>query len=110
MRAVDRQKIYLGVCQFLRALEIIAGSANGCAYAQTSMRVFGGVWIFQFLLNVFNCDKALEVVLVVYHQKFFDAMLMKYFFRILECRTDGHGDQVVLRHHFADGNVEASLE
>ena len=96
--------------QFLRALQKISGGADGRAHAQPALRIFRGVGIFQLLLNVFDRDQALQVVLVVDDQKFLDAMLVQNFFRFFERGADGNGDEVFLGHHFADGNVEAGFK
>ena len=54
--AVDGEHIYLRFRQFLGALKKISSSADRCADAQTSLRIFGGVGILQLLLDVLNCD------------------------------------------------------
>jgi hypothetical protein len=87
--AVDGEHVHFGFGQFLGALQKIAGGADGRAYAQASLRILGGVGIFQFLLNVFYGDQSFEVVLVVDDQKFFDAMLVENFFGIFERGADG---------------------
>jgi hypothetical protein len=48
VRAVDGQHVDFGFGQFLGAFEKISGGANGCAYAQAALRIFGGIGIFQF--------------------------------------------------------------
>ena len=110
VRAVNGQYVGFGFRQFLRALQEIAGRADGAADAQAAMVVFGGLRIFQFLLDVLDRDQTLQVVLVVDDQQLFDAVLMENFFRLLERRSYRHGDQMVLGHHLADGDVEAGLK
>src|ERR1700733_828513 len=92
------------------ALEKVAGRADGCAYAQAALVVFRGAWVFEFLLDVFDRDQALEVVLVIDDEEFFYAMLVQNFFRLFQRRADWDGNQVVLRHHLADRDIEAGLE
>ena len=41
--AIDRQHIDFGLDHFLSALEKISGGANGRAYAQPAMRIFGSI-------------------------------------------------------------------
>ena len=108
--AVDGEHVDFGFCQFLRAFQKISGRADRCAHAQASLRVLRGVGILQLLLNVFDRDQALQVVLVVDHQKFLDAVLVKNLFRFFERGADGHGDQVLLGHHLVDRNVEAGFK
>ena len=94
----------------LRALQEIAGRADGRADTQTSLLVLGGVRVLEFLLDVLNGDQALEVVLVVDHQQFFHAVLVQDLLGLFERGADGDGDQVFLGHHLGDGNVGAGLE
>ena len=53
-----------------------------------ALGIFGGVGIFQFFLDVFDRDQALQVVVIIHNQKFFYAMLVKDFFRIFERGSD----------------------
>ena len=110
VRAVDGEHVDFGLGQFLRALQKISGGADGRAYAQAALRIFRGVGILQFLLDVFDRDQALEVVLVVDDQKFFDAMFVKNFFGFFERGSHGNRDEIFLGHHLVDGNVEAGFE
>ena len=96
--------------QFLRALQEIAGRADRRTHPQPPLIVLGGAGIFQFLLDVLDRDQALQDVLVVDDQQLFHAVLVQNFFRLLERRSHRHGDQILLGHHLADGNIEARLE
>ena len=95
---------------FLSALEEIASRADGRAHSQTAFVVFGRAGIFQFFLNVFYGDQALQVVLVVDNEQLFYAVLVQNFFGLLERRADRDGDEMLFCHHLADGDVEARLE
>src|ERR1035437_1671510 len=110
VRAVDGQHVHFGFGQFLRAFEEIAGGADGRTYAQAALRVLGRVGIFQLLLNVLDRDQALEVVLVIDHEKLLDAVLVENFFGVFERGSHGHGDEVSLGHYFIDGNIEAGFK
>ena len=110
VRAVDGQQVSFGSHHFLRALQKIAGRANRRAHAQTALRVLRGVRILQPLLDVLDRDQALEVVVIVHHQQLLDAMLVQDRLRIGQRRAHRNRDQVLLGHHFADGNVGAGLE
>jgi len=89
MGAVDGDYVNFGCRQFLGSLQEISSGADGRAYAQASLRIFGGVGILQFLLNVFYGDESLEVVFVVDDEKFFDAMFVENFLGIFESGADG---------------------
>src|SRR5580700_1479914 len=108
--AVDGEHVNFGFGQFLGALKKIASCANRRTDAQAPLRVFGGIWILQLLLNVFYGDQSLEVVLVVDDQQFLDAMLVENLLRILERCAHGNGDQIFLGHHAVDGNIEAAFK
>ena len=110
MGAVDGDYVNFGCRQFLGSLQEISSGADGRAYAQASLRIFGGVGILQFLLNVFYGDESLEVVFVVDDEEFFDAMFVENFLGIFESGADGHSDEIFLSHHAVDRNIEAGLE
>ena len=110
MSAVDGEDIYLGLGQFLSSLQEISCCPNGSTYAQTALRIFSCIGILQFFLDVFNRDQALEGVLVIHHQKFFHAVLVKDCFRFFEGGPDRNSDEILLGHHFIDGNVEAGFK
>ena len=110
MGAVDGQQIHFALHHFLRALEEVAGGADGRAHPQPALRIFGRVGILQFFLNVFDRDQALEVVVVVNHQQFFHAVFVQNVLRVFERGSHRDGDEIFLGHHFADGNVEAGLK
>ena len=74
------------------------------------MGVLGGVWIFQFLLNIFYGDKSLQIVILVDDQQFFDAVLVENVLSLLEGGPDRNSDEIFFGHHFGDGDVEASFE
>ena len=74
------------------------------------MRVFGGVWVFKFFLNVFYGDQTFEVVGVVHHQQFLDAMLVQDLFRAFKRGAHRDSDEIVLRHHLTDRNVKSVLK
>jgi len=56
VRAVDSEHVDFGFRHFLRAFEEISGGADGCTHAEAALRVFGGVGILQFFLDVLNRD------------------------------------------------------
>ena len=107
---VDGEGIDAGVDQFGGALQKVAGGADGRADAQTALFVLAGVGIFQLLLDVFDGDQALELVLVVDHEQLLDAVLVEDVFGLFERGADRNRDEVFLGHHIADGDVGAGFE
>ena len=110
MRGVERQDIHIGARQFDGAFEEIAGGADRGAHAQAAMFVFCGARIFQFFLNVFDGDQALEVEVLIDDQQFFDAVLLQQALGFFERGAHRNGDQIVFGHHAADGLIEIFLE
>ena len=74
------------------------------------MRILRSIRILQLFLDVFDCDQALEVVLVIDHEKFFHAVLVKNCFRFFERGSDRDSDEILLGHHLVNGNVEAGFK
>ena len=110
MRRVDGQHIHAGAHQLSGALKKIARGADGSAHAQPALIVLAGVGIFEFFLDVFDCDQALQLVLIVDHQQLFNAMLVQDQLGLFERGAHGNGDQVLLGHHVADGNIGAGFK
>ena len=105
---IDHEHVHLGFGPAPGTLQVIAGRADGGADAQAAVLVFGGVGIFELFLNVLDGDQALEIEIVVHDEQFFDAMLVQDLLGFFERRADGDGDQIVLRHHVADGQIETA--
>ena len=99
---VNGEDVGFGFGHFDGAFEEIAGGANGGADAEAAVVVFGGAGIFEFFLDVFDGDEALEVEVLIDDEKFFDAMFLEDFFGFVEGGADGDGDEIVLGHDVAD--------
>ena len=110
MRRIDGQHVGAGVDKLFCALQKIARCANGPAHAQAALFIFAGVGVFQFLLDVLDRDQALEVVLIVDHEKLFDAMLMQNQFRLFKRGAHRDRDQVLLGHHVAHRHIGARFK
>ena len=67
---------------------------DGSAYAQAALFVLAGHGVLQLFLDVFDGDKALELVLVVDDEEFFDAVLVEDELGFLKGCADGDGDEV----------------
>src|ERR1035441_2575034 len=109
VRGVDGDHIDLAPHQFLRALQKVPRGAHGRAHPQPALAVLGGVGVFQLLLNVLDGNQALEVIPVVHHQQFLDAVLVQNGGSLFQRGTHRHCDQVVLGHELADGQVVTIL-
>ena len=64
-----------------------------------ALRYFSFFWMSLTVIRPF------EVVVVVDHQQLLDAVFVQDILRLFESGAHGHGDQVFLGHHLADGNV-----
>ena len=74
------------------------------------MLVLAGHGILQFFLDVLDGDEALQLVLIVDHQQLFHAVLVQDQFGLFQRSAHRNGDQVLLGHHVADGNVGAGFK
>ena len=110
MRRVDGQHVRARANQLSRALQKIARRANGSAHAQPALIVLAGVGILQLLLDVLDRDQALQIVLIVDHQQLFHAVLVQNQLGFFKRGAHGNGDQVLLGHHVADGNIGAGFK
>src|SRR5262247_3582546 len=110
VRRVDGKDVYAGFDQFRRALQEIASRADGRGAAQTAQAVFRRVRIFDRLLNVFDRDQALEVVVLVDDQQLLHAVFLQDAFGLAQRGADRNGDQVLPGHHFRDRQIEPRLE
>ena len=110
VRRVDGQHIHARPHQFRRALQKVAGGPDGSADAQPALIVLAGVGILQLLLDVLDRDQALQIVLIVHHQQLFHAVLVQDQLGLFQRGAHRNGDQVLLGHHVADGNVGAGLK
>ena len=99
---VDREHIDVLGDQRGGAFQIVAGCAEGRADAEAALFVFGGVGVFQFLLDVFDGDQAFEFVVAVDDQQLLDAMLVQDELGFFKGGADGDGDEVFFGHHVAD--------
>ena len=91
----------------LRTLEIVALAPMAAADAQTALRIFCGIGILQFFLNVFDGDEALEVIILVDDEQLLDAMPVQNQLGFLKRSTDRNRDQVLLGHDLGDGQIRA---
>ena len=57
MSAVNREQVNLVSYQFFGPFQVISGCPDRRTDAQATVRVFGRVGIFQFLLDVLNSDE-----------------------------------------------------
>ena len=110
VRRVNGQRVGAVAHQLCRALQKIACSPDRSAHAQAALIVLAGVGVLQLLLDVFNRDQPHQLILVIYDQQLFNAVLVQDQLRLFERGAHGHGDQVLLGHHVAHGNVGARLK
>src|SRR5437016_9351186 len=107
---VDGQHIDLGFDHLLGALQKVAGCPDCGPDAKAAMAIFGGVGILQLLLDVLNGDQALEIVFIVDDQELLYAVLVQNLFGVFQSRSHGNGNEVLLGHDLADGDVGARFE
>ena len=102
VRGINSQHVSFGARHFYRAFQKISRSAHCSSHAQSTLFVLGRSRVGQFFLNIFYGDQSLEVVILVHHKQFFDAMLLQNALSFIERGSHRHGDQIVFGHHRAD--------
>ena len=96
VRGVEHEHVDLGADELARAVEDVAGDADGGADAQPPERVLRGVGVLDRLLDVLDRDEALEVSGAVDDEELLDAVLVEELLGLLERRADRRRDQVLL--------------
>ena len=110
MGAIQAEHIHLGLHQGCGTLQQVLAHAHGGTHPEAAHLVLAGVGIDDGLLDVLHRDQALQLTLGVHHQQLFNAVLLEDDPGLLEGGAHGHGDQVVLGHGLAHGDVQAGLE
>src|SRR6185437_11314878 len=110
VRGIDRNHVGLPGDEFRGALHKITGCTYCRGYSKPALVIFGGIGILELLLNVFNRDETLKRVVLIDHQQFLNAMLVKDFLGILERGAYRNGDQVLLGHDLRDRKIKTRLE
>ena len=110
MRRVDDDHVSVASEEFLRSLEVISLGSHRRTDSQSALAVLRSVRVDPLLLNVLDCDEALQFVLIVDNQELLDSILVEELFRLFERGAHGHGDEILFCHHGADGHVVTALE
>src|SRR3954463_6035182 len=110
MCAVNGEDVNFMPRHLLCPLQEITSRANGAAHAQPTLRIFRSSGVTQFFLDVFYGDQALEHVLIVDDEKLFYAVFVQDGFSFSQGGSHWNGDEVLFRHHFADGNVSTGFK
>src|SRR5437879_7373924 len=77
--AIDHERIYFVLHQFLCAFKEITRGSYSASTTQPSLGVFCCTGVLQLLLDVLNGDESFECILVVHDEEFFDTMLVRTF-------------------------------
>ena len=110
MRRVDDQHVHVRGDQRGGAIQRVLADADGGADAQPAELVLARVRIVDQLLDVLDGDQALQPVVRIDDQQFFDLVPVKPLARLIERRADRHRDQVFLRHDLGDRPIDARFE
>ena len=110
VRGIDRDDVHLGVDQRADPVQEVRAHAYGGAYQQSAVFVFCGIGVLYGFFDVFYGDQTFKVARFVHEREFFDAVFAEDRLRFLERGSDRSGNEVVFRHHVADGLVEIGFE
>ena len=99
---VEHEHVGTGGEQFGGAVFAVLADADGGAHAQAALVVLAGVGVFLHLVDVLHGDEAAQLAVVIHDEELFDAVGVQMMLGFFERSTDGHSDEVVAGHHFAD--------
>src|SRR5690606_3844726 len=74
---INDQEVNASINQAFGALKPIISYARGGGNAKASLRVLGSKRVELGLLNVLNRDEANAIVVIIHHEKLFDAVLVQ---------------------------------
>ena len=94
----------------LGAFQRVGSDADGCCHAQAAVVVLAGIGILLDLVDVLDGDKALQVLVLVNHQKLFYTVLMQVALGFLKGCAKGHGHKIFGSHDFLDLYLGAVLD
>src|SRR5512146_1376294 len=107
---IDHHDVDSGLFELGNTVSRVRAHADGCAYAEPSMRVFAGMGILDALLNVLDGDEALEFALPVHDRQFFDPVLVQNLACLFQTGPLRSGDELFPLHHLRHLEVRAGLE
>jgi len=111
VRGVDDDGIDAGFAQRSNAIECVGRGTDGSADTQSAARVLAGAWALGRLLDIFDGDEPLELVVVTDYEHFLDAVLVEELQHVFARRVLAYRDQTLLgRHHRSHWIVELGLE
>ncbi len=77
MRGVDYDEIHARLAERSNAVHGVMGRSDRSAYAQATAVVLRSAGEFRRFLEVLHGDHADELVFTIYHEHFFDAVLVQ---------------------------------
>jgi hypothetical protein len=111
MGGVHHQQVHAGLDEGSHPLRRVAAGAHGGAHPQGAPGILGGEGVVLGLLEILGGDHALELVALVHHQHFFDAVLVQQLQHFFLVGALAHRDQPLLGgHHAGHRRVHAGLE
>src|ERR1700722_479524 len=111
VRGVDHDEVHASFAERSDAVHGVGGRSNGSTYEQPAAIVLRRAGEFRRLLEVLHRDHADELVITVYHEHFFDAVLVEEEEDLFLRRVLAHRDEPFLRcHNRGHRRVELFLE
>ena len=107
---IQRQDIDLGFHQGSGALLHIVTDADGAGDQQAVLAVAGGIGVLLGLFDILDGDEASEVEVFIHDGQLFHLAAQQQGLGFLQGDALGSGDEVLLGHHLADGDIEAGHE
>ena len=110
MGAVQYQNIHAGVNEGGGAIQHIGSDAYGGGTEQAAGSILGGVRIFQYLFNILDSDKALELIILVHNGQLLYAVLLKNGLGLVQSGALVAGDKVFVGHNLIYTTAHIGLE
>ena len=110
MGAVQYQNIHAGVNEGGGAIQHIGSDAYGGGTEQAAGGVLCGVGIFQYLFNILDSDKALELIILVHNGQLLYAVLLKNGLGLVQSGALVAGDKVFVGHDLIYTPAHIGLE
>ncbi|MNV45861.1 hypothetical protein D3C71_1376700 [compost metagenome] len=107
---VHDNQIHSRLNERFRAFQRVLGDTNRSAYKQAALGIFGTVRELDGFLDIFNCNKPSEHIILIYKGQLLDLMMLEHNLGLSQRGSDRSGYEVFFRHHIADRNIEVMNE
>ena len=109
MGGIDHQSVDACFYESVGTFDGVGGDAHSGSHAETAFVILAGVRASLHLDDVLVGDQTEQMVVFINDRKLLDLVLLQDVGSFFKRDLSG-GDQVLARHHLADGTVQTALE